>query len=1411
MNTRSMSFAFILSLFVLVTSSSRAQMSATSTSLNFGKEASVRASNPMNPIALGPGATLVSAAPGTTMLWDFPTTGNLYAAVAVGSIGSGQLLNAQGLVEYGCQPSIIYEAPNHPYIIQSMLQGGTVNIGGTICGSTPPRKDFLSIEYGRKKISISVADGFIRLGEPTVIVFTTPADFIPLAMIRIDFGTEVLAFGGTGRVFAVPMTISPLAVAVTYPADYQSESVGIQAIATTAAFIDDSPLSASGAGVQATGATVSNAASFKAVKPVLGALTIALRANRRLVRRNGNVTYTYNVVNGTATELRDVRVWDNQFGDVAQQARLRVGGAMNPTNTPTLTSSTKNYAIVSATDLFGKTITAESNEVEVRVIDPAIRITIWADPGRAVRVGQNVTFQYQVENIGDAPLGPITIQDITDGFTFPAVGRLEPTQSTTVQRTVQIRAGEKIRQARATAVVIDDPAGPNVDATDDETLDIRNPKLGLRLTADKTHVKINTDVILTATVRNEGDSDLYNVAVMVDGQSVGSVTELLAGTEQGLSLPPQNLTATKTFVATATAVDNWQEGHSSSAQVTVNVINPLLKVTVRANGASTKLKVKKGSSVKFEYTIENAGNCELKNVKVLVDGNETDRIDLLPAPSSKSISPKTEKIDDDVVKTVRVMGYDPNGDLITAQDKIVVEAEGLLAGWGITVDKVKKLLQDIDVYKQKIESLYNEFKGGMKKHEQAKTNPCDDGRLSAILQEAQTYMKLYEDATKELQTHSQELLKIAASNPDIADILDLATKAWGGVSQRIQGMVDEMKTDWANLNCGEPIKKDQIVNVTVSVKDENGKPLNGASVTCDKNSGTTGANGQFVFTLALSKDEEVSASASFTTPSGYTAHGNNSAKYSSGDNMLITISLETSPIQTVTITGKVVDRNNNPISGATVSVSGGVHVVTGADGSFTLSIQGKVGSKITITATAQTSTGKPKSASTTATIGGETTIAVPTMVIQGVDGAQKPPKKITALSITPSNPRIKVAESVSFDAIATFEDNSTDKVTKSVTWSDGSNTFTADKPGEYSISVTHGGLSASATITVACADGEEWSKKLNKCISLSEAIDDAKDGSKNDDLCNVAAARKDYNTLGALVAEMNVLGDDFATKYAAFNKAINDQKSDPCKNQLLAVALVGAEKIFAQGEIKVKDIEEKATELFMKIGLCPDFEKSIPRISVMIPEMLRMAGSTKGTMKRGLADMKNKLKSFGCDPNEVSQNGNTIAENTGDPIVTGEGGNGGKEICGDGVDNNGNGLIDEGCATQSNANVLFYIFDSGNAKDDIFNLSVAGKNLGQSPKGGRSEFGLALSPGSYNAKLLIIEDGDASGTCCGTYTITIVQGKNVLASQSGSERKGVTINIPFTVGSATVAGGTGNDAFFIDFDRVTQREGSQEK
>lgn len=1384
-----------------------AQVSAALTNLSFGKEQSVRSSIPMNPATLGPGATLLTSAPGTTIAWETPSTGSLYASVAVGPIGIGTLLTADLLPLYGCQSSVIYEAPNHPFIIQSMLQGGTVNVGGTICGSTPAVKDFSSIEYGRRKIVITAANNTIQAGTPTVVVFILPPNFTPLSMIRIDFGTEVSAFGETGRIFTVPITLNPLAVAVTYPADYHGESVGVEAIATTGTFIETSPISASGSGVLATGATVSNAASFKVVKAASGSLTVALLANRRLVRRNGQVNYTYTITNGSAVALSNVQVWDNQFGNIDQRATLGPGGTMISNNSPALTSTTKNHAIVTASDPFGKTVTAESNEVEVRVIDPAIRITVWVTPGRAVKVGQQATVNYQVDNIGDAPLGPVTIRDLTDAFTFPPIPRLEQAASTTLQRIITIRAEDKTRQAQASAVVIDDPAGPDVEATDDETLDIRTPQIGLSLAVDKNPVKLNTDVTLTATVSNLGDADLYNISVALDGQSIGTVQELTAHTQTQMNATPQTMIATKTLSAVVTAVDNWQDAHTATAQITVNVINPALKVSVKANGAKTKVKVKKGSTVQFDYTIQNNGNCELRNVKLLVDGNEAARFDILPANAVKSVS-SAEVINDDVINTVRGMGSDPNGDQLAETDKIVVEAEGFFAGIGITVDFVKKLLNDIDIYKQKIESLSSEFKAGIKQHAIDKTNPCDDGRLSTMVQEAQTYLKLYEDAIAELQKQSTELIKIAASNPDLADLLDLVTKALGGVSQRIKGLVDDMKTEWANLNCGEPIKKDHIVNVTVSVQDENGNALSGASVRCDRNDGRTGANGQAVFTLALSKDEVVDATASFTTNAGYTANGNNSAKFSSGDYLLIPITLNTSPVLKVTVTGKVVDKNNRPLTGAMISVEGGAPVPVDASGNFTVTVDAKPGTKLTIVATVKNLKGKAESASTSVVVGSDAVITTPVIVIKNADAGEQSSKKATGISITPTDPKLKVEESISLDAKAVYDDNSNGTVTSKATWSSGSNTFKATVPGSFIVTATYEGFTASTTIIVSCPDGEEWNSKLNKCISLSSAIEDTKNNS-GDDLCDIKLARRDFLTLVALVADLNDISSSFKNQVSAFNKHMNDQKSDPCKNQLLAAALAGAERYYTKGESVIENIAEKASELMMKLGICPGFEMSTEITSVMITEMLRMTGSTKGKMKQDLADMKARLMKFGCDPNEVSQLGNTLAENTGNLHVTGDGGNGGTEICGDGVDNNANGLIDEGCASQTNSNVVIYLFDSGRVKDDIFNLSVAGRTLGQNPKGGRTEFGVTLNPGSYTATLLVIEDGDASGSCCGTFVVTITQGSTILASQTGDERKGTVINIPFTVASQKFTRDGNSDSFMPDFDRVLQQEGNK--
>ncbi|MFZ1729748.1 MAG: hypothetical protein WBQ23_06405 [Bacteroidota bacterium] len=118
------------------------------------------------------------------------------------------------------------------------------------------------------------------------------------------------------------------------------------------------------------------------------------------------------------------------------------------------------------------------------------------------------------------------------------------------------------------------------------------------------------------------------------------------------------------------------------------------------------------------------------------------------------------------------------------------------------------------------------------------------------------------------------------------------------------------------------------------------------------------------------------------------------------------------------------------------------------------------------------------------------------------------------------------------------------------------------------------------------------------------------------------------------------------------------------------------------------------------------------------------------------------LRSFGCDLTEVEKLGDDIAENGIDPETVN---NGLREICGDGIDNNGNGVIDEDCT--GDGTVVVTVWDSGSLADDSFTLSVTGYgNLGSTPAGGQRRYMLDLPAGTYTATLTCILAPDDAGT-----------------------------------------------------------------
>ena len=73
--------------------------------------------------------------------------------------------------------------------------------------------------------------------------------------------------------------------------------------------------------------------------------------------------------------------------------------------------------------------------------------------------------------------------------------------------------------------------------------------------------------------------------------------------------------------------------------------------------------------------------------------------------------------------------------------------------------------------------------------------------------------------------------------------------------------------------------------------------------------------------------------------------------------------------------------------------------------------------------------------------------------------------RVTALAISPAQKTIKLNESVSFKAVATFEDGSIQTVTSEAVWAPGSS-FTGTAEGTFAVAATYKGQQAAAAVTV---------------------------------------------------------------------------------------------------------------------------------------------------------------------------------------------------------------------------------------------------------------------------------------------------------------------------------------------------------
>jgi len=241
-----------------------------------------------------------------------------------------------------------------------------------------------------------------------------------------------------------------------------------------------------------------------------------------------------------------------------------------------------------------------------------------------------------------------------------------------------------------------------------------------------------------------------------------------------------------------------------------------------------------------------------------------------------------------------------------------------------------------------------------------------------------------------------------------------------------------------------------------------------------------------------------------------------------------------------------------------------------------------------------------------------------------------------------------------------------------------------------------------------------------------------------------------------LVAQMENMANNFFSYADNFDQRLRELGQEACKNQSVAYSLSSAEKLLEQCRQTMTEINR--TYGLFKAGFdrnpfdpaflsaAADYGLSQNRISAMDGRYQKMLGDF------GL---------YQCDKNVTDVNAGDVAQNDADPddVETGAESGGGVEVCGDGIDNDGDNLIDECDAGCCDKNVQITVSDCGTAPDDIFLVAIDGMEVGVTPKGNANTFNVELSPGGHSVIVTCLDDGgepgvaDDIGTACATVVI----------------------------------------------------------
>ncbi|MBD3331545.1 hypothetical protein GF356_01740, partial [candidate division GN15 bacterium] len=298
---------------------------------------------------------------------------------------------------------------------------------------------------------------------------------------------------------------------------------------------------------------------------------------------------------------------------------------------------------------------------------------------------------------------------------------------------------------------------------------------------------------------------------------------------------------------------------------------------------------------------------------------------------------------------------------------------------------------------------------------------------------------------------------------------------------------------------------------------------------------------------------------------------------------------------------------------------------------------------------------------------------------------------------------------------------------------------------------------------------------------IDDLIDELEDD-LSDDGADLADLMAEFNLA---VSNLDGIAREFENYADYFNQRLRELREASCDEPDVSYALSSASSQLEMYEIGLGALPD----LYAQI-VAAQSDPTVTQFVTVEGEFSRVV-QQEGLLQSRYAEMKANYGLWNCDEDQSEVESDDIAQTDADPddVDVGAESGGGVEVCGDGIDNDGDNEIDECDAGCCDKNVQITVSDCGSASDDVFLAAVNGADVGVTPKGAANTFNVELAPGSHTVTITCLEDEVGGGTVCVT---VIVFGTEVIGGMERNIPEGSSQTFSFTVPTGTTVMGMPN-------------------